>query len=125
VQLAWLGSGRKYGVGSGFRHRRAGGFFSVFGQFFDFLKKLPGSGPGFGSFEGNSESKESPVPFIPKPLKELATFTEELTVLSRFFDVSIFLRTTIIYQSRSFGILRNRWVNGRMHRLITDKYPSL
>ncbi len=59
-----------------------------------------------------------------KPLKELATFMEELTVLSRFFDVSIFLRTTIIYYGHSFGILRNRWVNGHMHRLITDKYPS-
>jgi hypothetical protein len=29
------------------------------------FKNLPGS----GSFEGNSESKESPVPFISKPLK--------------------------------------------------------
>jgi hypothetical protein len=30
-------------------------------------KKLHGSGSG--SFEGNSESKESPIPFISNPLK--------------------------------------------------------
>jgi hypothetical protein len=44
-------------------------FFSMFGQFFNFLKKLPGSSSGSGSFEGNSESKESPIPSISKPSK--------------------------------------------------------
>jgi hypothetical protein len=73
------------------------GFSPCLGSSLIFFKKLPGHGCGFGSFEGSSESKDSPLPFISKPSKELATFTEELTVLSRFFGISIFLRTTIIY----------------------------
>jgi hypothetical protein len=44
------------------------GFSPCLGSSSIFLK-LPHSGSSSGSFEGNSESKESPVPFISKPLK--------------------------------------------------------